>query len=163
MQVADLIRYNHIVRKSYLDAFAKLPWSEVAVNRGLSWDSMRDVFVHLTLVEDRWVNYIIPGRFEEWADPDFSSFTCLEDLRVYMKRVHAATDTYLLKLSAEDLERKIEVPWGEPPYTKLPVEAVLTHMVLEDMVHYGELSAALWGMGQQAPYRAYWRFKTQDR
>ncbi len=55
MQVTDLIRYNHVVRRLYIDAFAKLPWTQVVEPRGLSFDSMRDVFLHLSLVEDRWV------------------------------------------------------------------------------------------------------------
>ena len=48
---------------------------------------------------------------------------------------------------------------GKKPFIKLKVEAVLTHMVMEDMVHYGELSAVLWQMGLEAPYKAYWRYK----
>jgi hypothetical protein len=31
-------------------------------------------------------------------------------------------------------------------------------MVLEDMIHYGELSAALWQMGFDAPYMGFWRY-----
>jgi uncharacterized damage-inducible protein DinB len=53
----------------------------------------------------------------------------------------------------------MEIPWGEKPYALLRVEDVLTHMVMEDMIHYGELSALLWQMGEDAPYRAYWRYK----
>ncbi len=162
MQVTDLIRYNHVVRESYLEAMAKMPWAQVVEPRGLSFDSMRDVFVHLTLVEDRWISYTIPGRFSEWVDPDFNAFTNMDSLKKYMQRVHANTDKYVSKLSPEELNRKIVVPWGEKPYVKLRVEAVLTHMVMEDMVHYGELSAALWQMGLEAPYKAYWRYKHQN-
>ncbi len=162
MKVTDLVRYNHMVRKSYFEAISKLPWKEVAAFRGLSWDSMRNVFVHLTLVEDRWVSYVIPGRFNGWVDPDFSAFSNMEMLRDYMQKTHAKTEKYLAKLSSEDLNRLIEVPWGEKPYAKLEVEAVLTHMVMEDMVHYGELSAAFWQMGLEAPYKAFWRYKHQQ-
>jgi uncharacterized damage-inducible protein DinB len=61
METADLIRYNHIVRGLYFEAIEKLSWTQVVEPRGLSFSSMRDVFLHLTLVEDRWINYIIPG------------------------------------------------------------------------------------------------------
>jgi uncharacterized damage-inducible protein DinB len=61
MQVTDLIRYNHIVRGLYLDAISKLPWSEVVVNKGLSFDCMRDVFLHLTLFEERGVGAMLVG------------------------------------------------------------------------------------------------------
>jgi uncharacterized damage-inducible protein DinB len=162
MQVSDLVRYNHVVRASYLEAMAKLPWPEVVMQRGLSFNSMRDVFVHLTYVEDRWINYIIPGRFREWVDPDFNAFSDAASLAQYMQQVNAKTEVYLSSLDDAELTRLIVVPWGEKPYPELKIEAVLTHMVMEDMVHYGELSAAFWQMGLEAPYKAFWRYKHQN-
>jgi uncharacterized damage-inducible protein DinB len=162
MQAADLVRYNHTVRTSYIDAMSKLPWREVVLPRGLSFDSMRDVFVHLTYVEDRWINYVIPSRFSQWVDPDFNAFLDVASLSSYMQQVHAKTEVYLSKLDDAELSRLILVPWGEKPYPKQSVETVLTHMVMEDMVHYGELSTAFWQMGLDAPYKAYWRYKHQN-
>ena len=81
MQVTDLVRYNHVVRGLYLDAMTKLPWSEGVKPRGLSFDSMRNVFLHLTLVEDRWISYIIPGRFRG-VDLDFEAFKGMDDLKI---------------------------------------------------------------------------------
>ena len=158
MQTADLVRYNHVVRGLYLDAIEKLPWTEVVASKGLSFDSMRDVFLHLTLVEDRWINYIIPGRFGDWVDPDFDNFKEIGALKKYMQKTKTNTEKYLKKLSLEELKRQIVVPWGDKPYKSVSVETVLTHMVLEDMIHYGELSAAFWQMGLAAPYMGFWRF-----
>jgi uncharacterized damage-inducible protein DinB len=62
-------------------------------------------------------------------------------------------------LSDEELGRQIAVPWGEKPYSEVSVETVLTHMVIEDMIHYGELSAVLWQMGLEAPYLGFWRYE----
>ena len=157
MQITDLIRYNHVVRGLYFDAFAKLPWDEVTANKGLSFDSMRNVFLHLTIVEDRWISYIIPGRFKEWANPDVDTFYDMDSLKRYADAVKAKTETYLANLTAEELNRQITVPFGDKP-TKITVEKGLTHMVLEDMIHYGELSAAVWQMGLEAPYMGFWRF-----
>jgi len=81
MDVADLVRYNHTIRGSYLDALSKLSWAVVVEPRGLSFGSMRNVFVHLTLVEDGWINYVIPGRFKEWGDPDFEAFKDMDSLK----------------------------------------------------------------------------------
>jgi uncharacterized damage-inducible protein DinB len=101
MEVKDLIRYNHIVRELYLDAMSKMPWASVVESRGLSFDSMRGVFLHLTFVEDRWINYTIPGRFRVWVDPDFAAFKNIDSLKSYMLRVHANTEQYLEGLLAE--------------------------------------------------------------
>jgi uncharacterized damage-inducible protein DinB len=158
MKIPDLVGYNHVVRGLYLDVMAKMPWAQVVESRGLSFDSMRNVFLHLTHVEDRWVSYTIPGRFKEWVDLDFEAFKDIDSLQKYTQRVKGNTESYLANISVEELNRQIIVPWADKPNTKISIETALTHMVIEDMIHYGELSAALWQMGLQAPYLAFWRY-----
>jgi uncharacterized damage-inducible protein DinB len=159
MNTMDLVRYNHVVRELYFDALAKLPWAEVVKSRGLSFDSARNVFLHLTLVEDRWINYILPNRFSEWKDPNFETYQNIVMLKDYMLRVKGATEEFLAAQQPKDRQRKVVVPWGDKPYAQVTVETVLTHMVMENMVHYGELSAVLWQMNLEAPYLAFWRYK----
>ena len=159
MDVKGLIGYNHTVRRLYFDALEKLPWTAVVEPKSLSFDSMRNVFLHLTLVEDRWINYIIPDKFSQWVDLDFDTFKDKATLKGYMQQVQNNTESYMANLSAKDLTRQIICPWGDKPRTKINVEKALTHMILEDMIHYGELSAALWQMGLEPPYMGFWRFK----
>jgi len=160
MTIIDLIRYNHAVRDLYLETLATLPWPEVVKPRGLSFDSARNVFLHLTVVEDRWVNYILPNRFAVWEDPDFNSYTDVESLKRYVEALKKSTETLIQNLTPEDLSRKVTLPWANyKPSTQVTVETALTHMVLEDMIHYGELSAMLWQMNLEAPYLAYCRYK----
>jgi uncharacterized damage-inducible protein DinB len=99
MNTADLVRYNDAVRTLYLEALAKLPWSEVFKSRGASFDSIRYVFLHLTLVEDRWTSYTLAGRFAMWKDPDFEAFQDHTSLKQYTQRVHENTENYLRNLS----------------------------------------------------------------
>src|SRR3972149_931106 len=127
--------------------------------KGASFDSMRNVFLHLTIVEDRWINYIIPGRFSDWMDPNFEEYKDFGALERFMLRVKSNTEEYLKKLTPEELNRKVIIPWGDTPDTSISIETVLGHMVMEDLVHYGELSALLWQMGAEAPYLAFWRYK----
>ncbi len=96
-----------------------------------------------------------------WVDPVFEDFKDFESLKKYALHVEEKTKEYLQKITFDELNREMAVPWGEKPYVQLRVEDILTHMVLEDMIHYGELSALLWQMGEEAPYRAYWRYKNQ--
>ena len=158
MNLPDLIRYNSAVRGLYLDALAKLPWAEVVLPRGLSFDSARNVFVHLTVVEDRWVSYILPNRFSEWKDPEFEAYQDIESLRTYADQVKANTESFLKSMKATDWNRKITVPWIPAP-NSITVETALSHMVMEDMIHFGELSAMFWQMNLQAPYLAFIRYK----
>lgn len=158
MHPKELISYSHYLRRLYFDAMAKLPWTQVVEPRGLSFNSMRDVFLHLTMVEDRWISYIIPGRFKDWVDPEFDTFKDMESLEQYMRQVHDNTDTYISKLTDAEVHRSVVIPWGPTPGTKISIDTALTHLICEDMIHYGELSAALWQMGLEAPYKGFLRF-----
>jgi uncharacterized damage-inducible protein DinB len=165
MNPAELVRYNHAVRDLYLEALAKLPWEEVVKPKGLSFDSARNVLLHLTIVEDRWINYILPDRFGEWKDPDFETFRDMDSLRDYANRTKASAEKFLQNMKPGEWNRKATLPWKNfPPNTQITFETALTHMVIEDMIHYGELSAMLWQMNLEAPYLAFARFKlTQAR
>jgi len=151
MDVKDLVLYNHSAREMFFEALAKLPWSEIVEPRGASFDSMRNIFLHLTIVEDRWINYILPGRFKEWVDPAFDDFRNIGSLKKYMTRVEMRTQDYLNKMTFEQLEHKVTIPWGDTPDTKISIETALCHMVAEDLLHFGELSDILWRMETEAP------------
>jgi len=159
MDVRDLVHYNHSVRRLYFEALEKLPWSEVVKPRGASFDSMRNIFLHLTIVEDRWINYILPGRFKDWVDPPFDEFKDFDALKEYMLRVEEATQDYLSRITSEELSRRVVIPWGDTPDTRISIETALSHMVVEDLIHYGELSDLLWQMDAEPPYLAYWRYR----
>lgn len=81
----------------------------------------------------------------------------MASLNKYADEVKLGTEAYIARLSEEELGRQVTVYWGEKP-TDIAVEKGLTHMVIEDMIHYGELSAVLWQMGLEAPYMGFWRF-----
>ena len=159
MDAKDLVHYNLVVRGLYFEALEKLPWAEVAKPRGASFDSMRNVFLHLTLVEDRWINFTLQNRFSEWKDPDFETYQTIDSLKNYLLHVRNSTEKFLENLNPEDLQRMVPLPWGNKPGTRITIETALCHMVMEDMVHYGELSALLWQMDVEPPYFAYWRYK----
>jgi len=160
MTITDLVRYNLALRDLYLESLTKLPWAEVVKPRALSFDSARNVFLHLTVVEDRWVNYILPNRFGDWKDPNFDSYVDIESLKRYSEATKKSTEVLLQRFKSGGWNRKVTLPWGSfEPNTRVTVEMALTHMVLEDMIHYGELSAMLWQMNLDAPYLGYCRYK----
>jgi uncharacterized damage-inducible protein DinB len=159
MDIADLVRYNDTVRGLYLGALEQLSWEEVTKSRGASFDSMRNVFLHLTLVEDRWVNYTLAGRFAEWRDPDFDAYTDFAKLREYATQVHEETRRFLARLKPQDYTRAVPNPWlNNAPVS---IETALTHMVMECMVHFGELSALFWQIDVEPPYLAFLRFQSR--
>ncbi len=157
MDVSDLVHYNDGVRSLYYGVLAVLPWKELVESKGLSFDPMRDVFMHQTLVEDRWINYTLVGRFSEWTDLVFQDFTTIDLVKAYMIHVHEKTESFLKTRKSEDYTRAVANPWIQGAV--ISPETGLTHMVLECLVHFGELSAALWQVGKEAPYLAFLRYE----
>jgi uncharacterized damage-inducible protein DinB len=153
MNASELVRYNDKVRILYYEALLKLDWEEVAKSRSLSFDSMRDVFLHLMVVEDRWINYTLRQEFSKWKDPVFDDFKDFESLKAYMTCIHENTNKFLKTLKPTDYLNQVANPWIKG--TSINIETGLTHMVLECMLHFGELSAAFWQIGQEAPYLAF--------
>jgi uncharacterized damage-inducible protein DinB len=109
-------------------------------------------------VEDRWINFIIPDRFKDWVDPRFNEFKDFNALKEFMFRVEKMTETYLKKLTPQELDRRIVIPWGDVPDTRISIETALSHMVIEDLIHYGELSDLLWQIDLEPPYIRFWRY-----
>jgi uncharacterized damage-inducible protein DinB len=157
MDASELVRYNDKVRSLYFEALSKLDWDEVDKSRGLSFDSMRNVFLHLMVVEDRWINYTLRGEFSKWKDPVFDDFKDFESLKAYMIRIHEKSNKFLETLKPTDYLYYVANPWIKG--TSISIETGLIHMVLECMVHFGELSAVLWQIGQEAPHLAFVRYE----
>ncbi len=157
MNTSELVLYNDKVRSLYYEALQKLGWEEVAKSRTLSFDSIRDVFLHLMVVEDRWINYTLRKKFSKWKDPVFDDFKDFESLKAYMTRIHENTNRFLKTLKPADYLNRVANPWIKG--TSISIETGLTHMVLECMVHFGELSAVFWQIGQEAPYLAFLRYE----
>jgi uncharacterized damage-inducible protein DinB len=142
----------------YFDTLAKLPWPELVKPRGISFDSIRNVFVHLTMVEDRWINYTLQNRFSLWTDKTFEKYQTLISLKEYITHVNDNTEKFLQNLNSEDWKRKVPNPWINEPDASITIETGLCNMIMEDMVHYGELSAVLWQMNLEPPYLAFLRY-----
>lgn len=58
-RIVEFYRYNSFVRKRYLDAMEQLPWEEVVKDRGASFGSIRNVFLHVLDAYRRWFQAVI--------------------------------------------------------------------------------------------------------
>ena len=57
--IASFYRYNSDERKKYMDAMEKLPWEDVVRDRGASFHSIRNVFLHVLNAYRYWFQYAI--------------------------------------------------------------------------------------------------------
>jgi uncharacterized damage-inducible protein DinB len=158
MDAVELIRYNHAARRTYLEALSKLSWNEVEKSRGASFDSMKNIFLHLTFVELRMIHYVIPGKANEYVERSFDEFRDIGSLRRLSEDVEKKTEAYLKKLTPEELRREVGLPWRKTPPTKISVENILAQVAVEDIYHYGELIALIWQADAEAPYLSWMQY-----
>ncbi|MFH0897723.1 MAG: DinB family protein [Candidatus Bathyarchaeota archaeon] len=162
MNVVKLIQYTHAARRRYLKAFGELSWDEVVKDRGASYPSVRDIFLHALDVEDRFINYIIPGKTEKWASQDYGKFTNTRQIEERMDEVEKKVDEYLATLTEHELNRKIAIPWRKDPPLHLRAEDMLVNIVIEDASHMGELIALMWQFDKQPPFLGWSSFIEQN-
>jgi hypothetical protein len=114
------------------------------------------VFVHLLNSEDFFVQNIIQEKPQLWDTGDWSEKTgvkntpgygdnwdefkhaslALDPVLAYQQVVRAATDSYLDKITPDDLERKVKFAGGEST-----VAAVLILLASHTLCHAGEIAA----------------------
>ena len=159
MDIVHLIHYTHAVRRRYLKAMNELSWDEIVKDRGASFPSIRDIFLHALNAEDRLINYVILGKSEQWAPEDFGKFVNTKKIEERVNEVEKNVETYLEKLTKRELDRTIELPWrkGIP----IRIEDVLIHIAIEDASHMGELIALMWQFDKQPPYLSWSAFIEQ--
>lgn len=155
MDAAKLIRYTHAARRRYLKTLSELPWDEVVKDKGASFSSIRDIFLHALDVEDRMINYVIPGKYEQWVQQDYGKFTDVRSIEKRVDEVERKVEDYLASLTQRELDRKVTLPWRREPPLIMRIEDVLVHIAIETASHMGELIAILWQIDKQPPFLSW--------
>jgi len=113
-------------------------------------------FIHLTSVEDHFVQGILQGKSSVWDAQGWSEKTGVKkppsigeswdefkhlhlqpaNLLEYQKAVWAATDAYMTSLTAEELDRKVKLGPRE-----LTVAELLIMAANQSLSHTGEIAA----------------------
>jgi len=151
--VGELLRYNSQVRRRYFDAFSKMSWVDFAKDRSVSFNSMRNVFIHTLNVVAYWLSFLLREDFE--SRREFEEYRTYEDIQRYMGHVEKQFDIYLDSLSPEKLKETFMATddYGKP--VEVTAEDVLIHVFEEEVHHRGELIAMLWQMGAEPPIMSW--------
>jgi uncharacterized damage-inducible protein DinB len=151
----EIFEYSQSVRNRYLEKLATLPCEEVTKSRGASFDSMRNIMLHTIDVEDRLINYVIPGRTKDWIARSPDEFHDMDSIKKRAEETESKTRAYLANLTPAELERKVEFPRPGVAPIMVRVEDVLIHGALENIHHFGELIALLWQMDVEPPHMGW--------
>lgn len=146
----------------YLEAILRLPKEERRKDRGASFGSIQDIFLHI--IEDYlwWFGNVPEGRLEEYPilvgkDPSE------QELRNLTRNVDRLVHSIIDPLSPSDVGRSYVVK-GESgdgkPYTMTTCLAdIIWHMVEEQLQHIGEINALFWQMNVDPPTHAWFSSK----
>jgi len=160
MDSTRMIQYTHAARKRYLHTLDELPWDEVVKDRGASFPSIKDIFLHALDAEDLLINHVIPGKKEKWVSQDYGTFLNMHQIEGRVDAVEKNVNAYLKTLTKRELDRKVTLPWR--PSSPLSVNDVLITLAIEDAYHMGELIALMWQFDKEPPYLSWSTFVEQN-
>ena len=146
----------------YLLALLALPREERRKDRGASYGSIQDIFLHV--IEDYiwWFGDVPQGRKLGESEPLVGRDLSEQELRRLTRRVDRSVHKIMDSLKPRDLGRSYVVQ-GEvngKPYTMTTCLAdIMWHMVEEQLQHIGELNALFWQMDIDPPTHAWFSSK----
>lgn len=160
MNIKDLFEYNWYCRRKFLEGMGKLAWEKVIEDRGASFGSMRNIFLHSLEAEQGWLRHLTRGKIGEWPSHDYDEdFQDIVAVRKYMEEVEDGGRAYFAKIERIDLER----PPGWLRTKRYSVEDVLMHVVEEEIHHRGELICLMWQIDSEPPYASYMDFSVKGK
>ena len=146
-------RFNSTVRRNYLEAILGLPEDERLKDRGASYPSLQEIFVHVLDGLRFWFEYVPEDRVARSERLPARSLGP-SDLRRWTERADRTVSKFLDPLGPGDLAREIVGHFpadGKEVEERFPTGDILWHMVEEELQHRGELNALFWQMDIDPP------------
>jgi uncharacterized damage-inducible protein DinB len=149
----DVFDYFKKEREGLVQIFKIMSDEEFTKNRGLSFESIKDVFVHTVIVEDNWLHYRAAGLGE--STQKLENFRNLQEIMRYITEVDTKTNSLFKNITSNDLKKMVKRPLPDGKETVYPLGDVLYHIPIEAIHHYGEIFAEFWKLNINAPYYSY--------
>ncbi len=143
MKTFDLLEYSQFLRHKYLETLSTLPWAEVVKDRGASFPSLRDIYLHMIFVVDAYINYGLQGN-RDYPNINYNEYDSIEKITKYLDDVELRAGSNLRKMTPEELAKN---------------EIVLFDFFQEETHHRGELIALLWQMDVEPPHTGFLQYK----
>jgi len=145
--IRELYHYNSKTRKRYLRTiFRKVPEKERYTDRGASFPSIVDIFIHIIDAYRFWFLFVYCGKVEEYRPLRETEMFTERRAREEERRIDSYMLRFLDRLRPVDLKRIVRL--GK---RRLILHDILVHMVEEELQHRGELNALFWQAGVEPP------------
>jgi len=142
--IEELHQYSSGVRRKFANKLTELPWSEVEKNREASFYSMKNILLHVIDNEDWMVNWVIPGKLEDYVRRKSEEYTNMQMIINHLEEIEKKSNRYFAKLDDAELRRNVKLTTSAKQTFNLAVEECLFQSFTEQLYHIGELIALLW-------------------
>ncbi len=144
-------RYNSIVRKKYLqEIFERIPEDERYRDRGASFPSIVDIFIHVIDAYRHWFIFTYEDRLPEFERLRGKKRYLKEDVEAEERQIEAYLQDFMESLKQEDLGRWVAFK-QDAFFGKITLRDMMWHMVEEELQHRGELNALFWQLDIDPP------------
>jgi len=144
-------------RTGYLEALLKLPRKERVKDRGASFPSLQDIFLHI-LDNNVWWFESVPEDRQE-SHREVKGRLSDPEIRRHVRRIAKISRELAKSLTPDRLDRRFVVHGvqgnGKPFDMKVNLRTIVWHMVDEELQHRGEMNALFWQMNIDAPTKAW--------
>ena len=147
----QMYRVNRAVRIRYLETLSSLSRKELLQDRGASFPSLLDIFVHILDGYRFWILHVITNSVDSYADLR-GRILKVKQLRDLEKEVDTKIMSFIEGLSQKSVDRQVKPPWGKE---LLRVGDCCWHVLEEELQHRGELNALLWQINIEPPIGTY--------
>lgn len=150
--IRALYQYNSTVRKKYLKAIWKLPPRQRFRDRGGSFPSLVDIYMHV-LDAYRWWFISVYGNGREFEEYPLGRRYTRKEAEKEVGAVDRLIRKVLREVGPRGLDKTLR--WrGRRPF-RISIRNMLLHMVEEELQHRGEMNALLWQIDVDPPVTGY--------
>jgi uncharacterized damage-inducible protein DinB len=163
--IRDWYEYNSLVRRKYLEAiFQRIPEEERYKDRGASFPSMVDIFVHIIDAYRFWFLYVYKHDLEAFQKLRGTRRFTYDEVMMENDTIDRHVLEFVGNLSPQDLS--IEITLEGRTYgkvTRFDLRQMLYHMIEEQLQHVGELNALFWQLNVDPPVTEYMDYMHANR
>lgn len=150
--IRDLYGYNSAVRRKYLASIWHLSAKERYRDRGASYPSLVDIYMHV-LDAYRWWFVVVYGRAGPIEEYPLGRRYSRQEAKRETQTVDRLVNGVLRRLTPKDLRRHVTIPVGTKD--RVSVRSMLIHMAEEELQHRGEMNALLWQLDVDPPVTGF--------
>jgi uncharacterized damage-inducible protein DinB len=175
----EFYRYNSYVRKKYLQALERLPKEELVRERGASYPSIIEIFIHVLGAYRYWLMIKYPNLSKEEIERLENESTSkypklfkeedrlkesLDEARELEKEVDSFVMNFIEKMNDEKLASTFETMNRSGKREEIIVSDMLWHLIEEELQHRGELNALFWQIDLDPPVTGWrdWKIETGE-